>query len=191
MLRYIAVASFTLLATASVLTAQETTTQQAEQSAEALAWETVKNSEASADVFAFIEQYPNGAFVKDAKARMIDLLWVEMAQSPVPASEITAQQEVVSVTFNVPLEVGAPEIVGKTIEELITGSPLFPPIEGLPEEYWKAQECSDCHEWQQANLCTQANSYLSDAGSENLTKPHPYGGTFKLNLRNWAVGGCE
>lgn len=194
MFRYIAVTSLTLLMTTSVLSAQEASAEQVEQvaqSEEALAWEAVKNSEASADVFAFIEEYPNGEFVKEAKARMIDLLWVEMAQNPVPASEITLQQEVVNVSFGAPLEVGAPEIIGKTIEELIAGSPLFPPVEGLPEEYWKEQECSNCHEWETANLCTQANTYLTDAGSENLTKQHPYGGTFKLNLRNWAVGGCQ
>jgi hypothetical protein len=68
---------------------------------------------------------------------------------------------------------------------------LFPPVEGLPESYWKDQQCSNCHDWQRANLCVQANTYLSDVGSENLTKQHPYGGTFKQNLRSWARGGCE
>jgi len=74
---------------------------------------------------------------------------------------------------------------------LIEGTPLFPPVEGLPESFWKEQECSNCHEWEAANLCTQANSYLSEAGSVNLEKQHPYGGTFKVSLRNWAAGGCE
>jgi hypothetical protein len=184
-----------LVATGTALSAQTTATETVEESAlseEAAAWEAVKGSETSGDVFAFIERFPNGEFTKEAKARMIDLLWVEMAASgPTPVTEEETQQDVVPVTFNTPLTLGAPDIVGKTLAELIEGSPLFPPIEGLPEEYWKTQECSNCHEWEQANLCTQANSYVSVAGAENLTKQHPYGGTFKLNLRNWALEGCE
>jgi len=123
---------------------------------------------------------------------MIDLLWVELAtNAPETPSEATPLQSVTSVTFSAPLSEGSSDIVGKTLEDLIAGTPLYPPVEGLPEEYWKTKECSSCHEWEQANLCTQANTYLSDAGAENLVKQHPYGGTFKLNLRNWAQAGCE
>ncbi len=177
-----------MLATTTIASAQEASTE------EALAWEAVKDSDASADVFAFIERYPNGAFTKDAQALMIDLLWVEMAAAaPVTDAETgePTSQDPIAVTFSAPLTEGDPEIVGKSIEELIVGSPLFPPVEGLPESYWKEQDCSNCHEWEQANLCTQANTYLTDAGAENLTKQHPYGGTFKQNLRVWAMAGCE
>ncbi len=177
-----------IVLTTTIVSAQENSTQ------EALAWETVKESDASADVFGFIEQYPNGTFIKEAQALMIDLLWAEMATaSPVTDSETAepTSQDVVAVTFSEPLTQGAPEIVGKSLEELIQGSPLFPPIEGLPEAFWIAEECSSCHEWQQANLCDQANTYVTEAGAENLTKQHPYGGTFKQNLRSWAIAGCE
>lgn len=177
-----------VLATTTVVWTQETSTQ------EALAWEAVKQSDASADVFAFIEQYPDGTFTKEAQALMIDLLWAEMAAaSPVTDSETEkpTSQDVVAVTFSAPLTQADPEIVGKSLEELIQGSPLFPPIEGLPEAFWIAEDCSNCHEWQKANLCDQANTYLTEAGAENLTKQHPYGGTFKQNLRSWAIAGCE
>lgn len=197
MFRMIVSVSAILLTTTTIVSAQESSTEPATQTAqteESIAWDEVKDSEVSADLFAFIERYPNGEFTKQAQARMIDVLWAEMAAaSPVPEAETEepATPDILAVTFSTPLTEGAPEIVGKSLEELIAGSPLFPPVEGLPEEYWKAEECSSCHEWEQANLCTQANTYLSDAGAENLTKQHPYGGTFKQNLRNWAIGGCE
>lgn len=213
--RILSVGAFLMVSTTMAL-AQEAAAGSG-QSAETLAWEAVKDSSASADVFAFIESYPDGAYTKEAQALMIDLLWAEMASaSPAPAAEepvsedvvsdepVTeevvnedvaaeepAPQDIVAVTFNMPLTQGAPAIVGKTIEELISGTPLFPPVEGLPESYWKTQDCSNCHEWEQANLCVQANTYLTDAGAENLVKEHPYGGTFKQNLRSWATDGCQ
>lgn len=169
-----------------------TTGAAAQDQSEAAAWAIASQSTTSAEVFEFIETYPDGQFAKDAKSLMIDLLWTELAENePAVASDDGTPQALAAVTFTSPLTDGSADIIGKSIEELIAGSPLFPPIEGLPEELWKAAECSDCHEWERENLCTQANSYLSDAGAENLIKPHPYGGTFKLNLRTWAQGGCE
>lgn len=184
MLRQMTVATMLAIMTLNPAAAQD--------SAEAAAWEQVKATGTSAEVFAFIEQYPNGEFTKEAKAHMIDLLWVELAtNSPdAPTTDIVTQPTE-PVSFSVPLTEGSPDIVGMTLEKLIDGTPLFPPVEGLPEEYWKDQNCSGCHEWEQANLCTQANSYLSDAGAENLIKQHPYGGSFKLNLRSWAQNDCQ
>jgi hypothetical protein len=156
------------------------------------AWEAAKESATSTEVFAFIEKYPNSEFAKEAKSYMIDLLWVELAaNAPESVPDNAIKQPATAIVFNVPLTEGTPDVLGKSLEELIAGTPLYPPVEGLPEEYWKTQECSNCHQWEKANLCTQANSYLSDAGAANLTKPHPYGGTFKLNLRDWAQNGCE
>lgn len=165
----------------------------AQDAAETAAWEVAQQSTTSEEVFAFVEKYPNSVYAKDAKALMIDLLWGELAEE---SPEQTPERAVLAsvspvILFSQPLTDASPEIQGRSIEELISSSPLFPPVEGLDEAYWKDQKCSNCHEWKQANLCTQANTYLSDAGSENLTKQHPYGGTFKQTLRNWAQDGCN
>jgi hypothetical protein len=192
MLRNVLTAIAILMASTVILTAQV-----AAADAEAAAWEAAQASGASEGVFAFIEAYPNGTFTKEAKALMIDLLWVELeTNSPEPEAEEEAPEtedlpEALVVTFSAPLTQGTPEIVGQSIEELIAGSPLFPPIDGLPEELWETQSCTSCHDWQQDNLCTQANTYLTETGAENLVKPHPYGGSFKQNLAVWARDGCE
>jgi hypothetical protein len=160
---------------------------------ETAAWEAAQKSTTSEEVFAFIEQYPSSVYAKDAKSLMIDLLWTELAEeSPQQATQTSEPAaESAPVFFSQPLTEGSADVVGRSLKQLIASSPAFPPIEGLPETYWKDQTCSNCHEWEKANLCTQANSYLSDAGAENLIKKHPFGGAFKLNLRVWAKGGCE
>lgn len=188
MLRNITTSLLFTLATTHALSAQV-----AAQSEEAAEWDAARSSGQSAQVSDFIEKYPEGDFSNEARAFLIDLLWQELdGEIAAPAAtDSTSEQEVVTVTFTSPLTVGAPEIIGKSIEQLIQGAPLFPPVEGLPESYWKEQTCSNCHEWERANLCDQANTYLTDAGGENLSKQHPYGGGLKLNLRYWAQGGCQ
>ncbi|MBT0957478.1 hypothetical protein IV417_08770 [Alphaproteobacteria bacterium KMM 3653] len=94
------------------------------------------------------------------------------------------------VTYAAPLLGGDPWVAGKSIKELITGTPRFPPIEGLPDEVWKDKICSDCHAWEVENVCEQAEFYLPEDRAERLGKPHPYGGSFKVNLRIWALAGC-
>jgi hypothetical protein len=111
-----------------------------------------------------------------------------------PKEEVTAAAVApadTSVSFNAALTSSEPAVNGKAIANLITGSPLYPPVEGLPESYWKEQTCKNCHTWEQANLCDQANFYLTEKGAVNLTKQHPYGGPFKQVLKVWAEGGCE
>lgn len=70
-------------------------------------------------------------------------------------------------------------------------SPQFPPIEGLPDELWRGQSCSNCHNWSIDALCTQANTYTTANAERALSKQHPFGGQFKARLRDWAKGGCE
>lgn len=94
------------------------------------------------------------------------------------------------VTFDDPILGGAPEIRGKTIPEVFEMSPRFPPIEGLPDELWKNQHCTGCHEWNRERICEQATNYLDPAFADNLAKPHPLGGSFKANLKLWAEDGC-
>lgn len=177
---------------------------------ETSAWDATKESMSSADLIAFLGQYPNGAFADEAKGLLVQVLAAEQSDTPlsVPVEAIVADSSDIAadiaadvsdaaaptppvlVTYSTPLVQGDPAIIDKTIAELIESSPLFPPVEGLPDEYWKEKTCTACHTWEQANLCDQANTYLTEAGSANLTKQHPFGGTFKMNLRDWAVGGC-
>ncbi|MEM6636464.1 MAG: hypothetical protein AAF667_11290 [Pseudomonadota bacterium] len=95
------------------------------------------------------------------------------------------------IYFGAPLMEVPPELQGQTIEQLISASPLHPPIEGLPPEIWQEQTCANCHQWNQATLCDQAEFYTTLAGIANLDKPHPFGGAFKRNLKVWAEGGCQ
>ena len=95
-----------------------------------------------------------------------------------------------TVAFNAPLGVGDPELATLSIAEIITGTPLFPPVENLPEIYWKDKTCSNCHNWNQENLCAQAKTYLGDR-KDALGKKHPLGGTFKQALSIWARDGCK
>ncbi len=95
------------------------------------------------------------------------------------------------LTFTMPFTSGDDAIKGKSIEDLVKMSPLFPPIEGIPEELWKGQTCSNCHQWTKEALCTQGTTYVQATDDKAVSKPHPYGGGFKLNLRAWADGGCK
>ncbi len=108
-------------------------------------------------------------------------------QAPVPPQTGAAGQ----IAFAAPLPDMAAPISGRSIEQLIAGSPLFPPVEGLPEEIWKGQKCSSCHQWTQDRICQQAKFYLGDAGERSLDKQHPYGGRFKRHLKTWASQGCK
>ena len=168
------------------------------------AWAAAKVSGDSTIVLAFLQAYPTGSHVEDAKVVLLDLLEKELApEENIQTAAVTPELDPstrsvnsesavpTSVFYDVPLSVGDAAIVGKTIAEIVKGSPLFPPVEGLPESYWKEEQCSNCHMWTQDDLCTQAQFYLTDAGLNNLKKQHPLGGTFKQNLKVWAEGGCR
>ncbi|MEE9454976.1 MAG: caspase family protein [Paracoccaceae bacterium] len=95
-----------------------------------------------------------------------------------------------SVSYTEPLTLGSPEVIGKSIEQLIETKPMFSPIEGLPESYWKEQECGECHKWTQATLCDEGEFYLKQDNEDFLDQQHPFGGSFKQNLLIWAKDGC-
>jgi hypothetical protein len=95
------------------------------------------------------------------------------------------------ITFAGPMETDDPVLSGRSIEELARGQPLFPPIEGLPDEVWKDKHCTDCHQWTRETLCEQGQFYLSEGGRVGLGKVHPYGGEFKQSLRSWSAQGCN
>lgn len=95
------------------------------------------------------------------------------------------------VAFDTPLTEVPDEIAGRSIADLIQGSPLYPPIEGLPEEVWKTQTCSHCHQWTREDLCMQAQTYVTAPAERTLSADHPLGPAFRGVLRVWAEGGCE
>jgi hypothetical protein len=92
------------------------------------------------------------------------------------------------VTFTGTITEGPTPVNGSSLEQLITGVPEFPPIDGLPEEAWK-KTCNTCHQWNKQSLCVQAKIYAEDPKMA-LRKQHPYGGPEKVAMMKWAQGGC-
>jgi len=147
---------------------------------------------------AYLQSYPDGVFAEFATQELAAL---EKTAAANPASEpgqtsnaepktATLPDVVGVVTFTQALISGLPQVSGRSIAELIKTTPLFPPIEGLPESYWKDQTCANCHQWTVESICEQANTYLSLNRQRSLTKQHPFGGALKQNLRTWAAAGC-
>lgn len=106
---------------------------------------------------------------------------------PPPAQSATSDV----ITFSTPVTQGEPDVVGKSIEMLIKGKPLFPPFEGIPDELWKGQHCTNCHQWNKERICEQAGFYATGNAERSMKKQHPYGIGFKEWLRSWAAGGCS
>ena len=106
---------------------------------------------------------------------------------PPPSTSKTAEQEI--VRYAQPIPFGGYPVQGKSLEELVHGIPLFPPIEGLPDNVWH-KTCNNCHNWNQQTLCQQAMIYAQDV-KMTMRKQHPYGGPEKLAMRNWAQHGCQ
>lgn len=147
----------------------------------------------------YLDAFPGGAFSELARLELETLLASDpgtdpVSHPPVPAETAAlpapASQTPETVLFDKPLGFGNPEIASRSIAELITGSPLFPPIEGLPEAAWKDQHCAACHNWEKSNLCDQASTYVAN-NTRALEKQHPLGGSFKDALRIWARDGCN
>lgn len=156
-----------------------------------------------ADYLAYLEEFPDGAFAElarteiEAEERLDPLAGqAEVAALPPEASAAPDPQESApgfelgGVAFNRPLVASDPALDGSSLAELILGSPLYPPIEGLPEELWQGQTCANCHQWTREDLCTQGTTYLGQIAQRSLAKEHPYGGGFKRALRVWAQDGC-
>ena len=167
--------------------------------------EAAQASGSADDYEAYLDAFPNGAFADFARAEME----AARAKAAATAEMATTQEESapeeptqmasrgtdgigsVPITFEGELQFGSPEIVGQSIAGLMTASPLFPPIEGLPDEVWKGKACSDCHQWERENLCEHGGRYLALSAQRSLGKEHPFGGSFKHTLRAWAAGGCN
>ena len=149
-----------------------------------------QSSGALRDYEAYLAEFPTGVFADLAHIEIAAIQESTPASEPEPAEETLSLEDAV-ITFLDPLTQGAPEVAGLSIEELSRGSPLFSPIEGLDAAAWEGQQCTNCHQWTKEALCDQGKFYLGLNAQRSLGKEHPYGGTFKQNLRAWAAGGCQ
>lgn len=153
---------------------------------------------------AFLDAYPNGTFSEFARGEVAALQSQssvdpvgEGVSAPPPETQLAlaVEQERSSVPnvvrYDAPLVAPGTAIDGILLSEITALSPMFPPVEGLPDEYWKAETCASCHEWNKERLCEQSNVYLNLSGQKSLEKPHPFNGVLKRNLKQWAAGGCE
>jgi len=149
----------------------------------------------------YLAAFPNGTFAEFATgeiAALRDASGLDPdGDGPVPPEPVSEAPPVAAgvpeneiITFTSALISDDPALNGRTIADLIEATPLFPPIEDLPEEFWKGQSCGNCHNWTQERICTQAQTYVG-AGEEALQKKHPLGGAFKRKLQTWAAAGCE
>jgi hypothetical protein len=147
----------------------------------------------------YLHSFPSGAFADQAVERLAALQLesetvTRKAEANVEAPEAQNSGSIdagAAVTMKSILTFGNTHVRGKSIEELVAGSPQFPPIDGLPDELWKDQNCSSCHQWTHEALCDQAQTYVKRPAAGNVAKQHPFGGGLKVNLRRWAMGGCQ
>lgn len=167
--------------------------------AEAALWQQVKASGDPLQIMLFLRGYPASPFAEEAKKLAAELTSQQVAAAAPPSGAAASTQDAAQspeveappepVTFTSAFASGE-GIVGKSIETIIAGSPMYPPIEGLPDEVWKGKHCTDCHQWTRDALCTQAKTYASESVNRALQKVHPMGADFKRGLRDWARSGC-
>jgi hypothetical protein len=161
-----------------------------------------QSSGAAADYEAYVAAYPEGVFAELAafELKILREKAGQEAAAAAPAGSETAAppanapavdvEDFSALRFDTPFPSGGDPVEGRSIAEIVALTPLFPPIEGLPEEVWKDHTCSTCHAWTQEALCTQGATYVGAPDDAAVAKPHPFGGVFKRGLRAWASAGC-
>lgn len=161
-----------------------------------------QSTQSIADYQRYMDEFPSGLFIDLAKAEIASIntkkpqkpvLEVAVVEQPAPrvaVAQVSPENQV--LTMDTPLTESI-EPVGEahSIRELIEGSPLFPPFEGLDESYWKTETCSNCHTWDQPTLCKQGQFYTTEEPEVVARIKHPYGGFFKSALRVWASANCQ
>jgi hypothetical protein len=127
---------------------------------------------------------------------VFDALVVAQAQTPKADAGaggkliITPSEDQGMIKFDQPIHLGNDPIDGHSIKELITGKPLYPPIEGLDKSIWE-KTCDNCHQWNKDRLCVQAKTYMGQGNALLTRLQHPLGIPFKYVLMRWATGGCQ
>jgi uncharacterized caspase-like protein len=177
----------------------------------AQAWADTKDTKDSALLREFIKRFGDSFYASLARARLQELKQ-GAAPAPAPAPSTTATASLsakspdVAITrstpspapspsaeailrFNEPVTTGPMPVNGHSLAQLITGVPLFPPIDGLEESVWK-KHCDSCHRWDQTSLCEQGKTYLKNPKAA-LRVSHPYGGPEKVAMMQWAKTGCQ
>ncbi|WP_120502735.1 caspase family protein [Sulfitobacter mediterraneus] len=163
-----------------------------------------QSSGSAVDYQAYLDVFPQGTYAELAAFELkiikekAERAAVAQSTTQAPAAETTAAEpatpavvDLSGLTFETPFPTGGAPIQGLSIAEIVQLAPMFPPIEGIPEELWKDQSCSNCHEWTHAALCDQGTTYTKDNNVRALSKAHPFGGVFKQGLRAWATGKCK
>ncbi|MEM9198194.1 MAG: caspase family protein [Pseudomonadota bacterium] len=153
---------------------------------------------------AYLDVYPNGRFVAQAKERIA--LLTDPAQAAVTAPAPPAERPSdsapadpvepvdiaqLTVTFETPLPLATRALRGRSLREIVSSSPDYPPIEGLNPSLWQGQPCSACHQWTADALCTQGQFYLAAPEARIVGKKHPFGEEFLSTLARWAETGCN
>lgn len=157
--------------------------------AERKAFEAAANVADVASLEAFLARYPDGTFAEEAR-QMIAMLGGTAVRKVVKGT-LEIQPGDTGIKFDVPISTGPYPVNGKSLAQLIQGTPMFSPIEGLEDAVWKGKNCSSCHDWNKDRLCEQGTFYAKNEPKQILRKQHPYGGPFKLALRNWSQDGCK
>jgi len=137
------------------------------------------------DYQTYLERYPNGTFADLANAEIANMSATEAVSTDKGVPRGTSTE----LRFNQPLG-NDPQNPPRSFKQLIDGSPMFAPIDGLPEEHWLDKSCSNCHQWNAERLCEQGQFYLDKTTSMINRAKHPYGGFFKESLKLWTEEGC-
>ena len=138
---------------------------------------------------AFLAAHPDSVFREAAESELAAAAakaGTDTTPQPAQPQDLTAD-----IFFDQPLTQGGPDVAGKSIAQLIAGSPTHPPIEGLPEAVWKGKACANCHAWTKPDLCKQGTFYVSQGTTDSFGALHPYGGQLRQVLKVWADQGCR
>ena len=176
-----------LMAIAAISMASASAGLAAQNDIETQFWEFATTSGSIESLEAFIEAYPDSERVEEAQDMIAGLQDDERRRG----LEKMIFDRIGTVRYDVPMSFGNDATIGRTLSSIFGTAPMFPPIEGLPEEVWKDRSCNSCHQWTRADLCVQAKTYIDKKPVKYQEKQHPFGGMLKINMRNWAIGGCE